>query len=144
MRTITDICGFPHNFAANDTWLSIQGVLERIDDVASSLLDEADGIKGWRDYPERTRAATNDECCEFEMEIRVERTFDIRKPLPSAIARWMRSVAKQLAEAADRVAEVSDGRDRKLLQRYVAGDGSVKFDRDSGQFVERGELAEAS
>jgi len=82
------------------------------------------------------RPATDDECCLAEIEI-LAPTFqvDIRRPIPTAVARKMRAFAKKLLEAADRVERIPDERDRALLRRYVAGDPAVMLDEEAGVFT---------
>lgn len=66
------------------------------------------------------RTATNEESATWSFDLSLNGTVDRRKPIPSQFARWLRKRSAQLARAADRISDIPDNSDRRLIRKIVA------------------------
>lgn len=106
-------------------WLIESIVSESGETVAASL---ADGFDGYRRDGRKNVPLSNEELCLVKLELAGNtKEFDVRKPLPAAVARWMRGIAEKIMSAADRVEAIPDPRPRQLIRRFAAGDPTVKY-----------------
>lgn len=87
-----------------------------------------DGFDGYRRDADENVPHSNEELCLVNLELAGEtKSFDVRKPLPAAVARWMRGIAKKIMSAADKVEAIPAPRPRHLIRRFAAGDPNVKY-----------------
>lgn len=79
------------------------------------------GIEREESKDERSfRASTNEECCFGDADLFAPKlVIDLRNPIPQQVARWLRSIASDLTEAADRVELIEDGRDFRAIRQMV-------------------------
>lgn len=97
-----------------------------VEDLWCDLMDTSDkielcrpcGIESAEDMSFRT--ATNEECCFGEGSLLLQPLkIDLRNPIPQQVARWLRTIASDLTEAADRVELIEDGRDLRAIRQMV-------------------------
>ena len=102
---IVDIMGSPFNLLAIENERAMESIVTAIVDAGGGLLGSC-GISGAVDASDGSRAATDDECHQWDCSVVADGRFDVRQPLPGQVAAWLREVAGQLQDAAERIAAI--------------------------------------
>ena len=108
--------GSPFNLLAIDVERASESIVTMIVDASGGMLASC-GISGAVDAIDGSRAATDDECHQWDCSVVADGRFDVRQPLPGQVAAWLREVAGQLQDAAERIAAIEDDRDAAVCQR---------------------------
>lgn len=75
--------------------------------------------------PRTTRAATNAEAVIWTVDLPLHLRADLRNPVPGALAKQCRKLAKLFATAAEQLASIPDTRNRKVIRKLVDDPGYV-------------------